>query len=74
MAYKLDTNFVDIVVRKQRLRISINVKYADIIDTYGVCKDIIGLGRWGNSDVELFFEHLSDIDKVMFVIEQSFNA
>ena len=74
IAYKLDTNFVDIVIQKQRLRISVNVKYADIIDTYGICKDITGLGRWGNGDVELFFEHLSDIDKVMSVIEQSFNA
>ena len=31
VAYKLDTNFVDIVFQKQRLRISINMKFAKIL-------------------------------------------
>lgn len=74
IAYKLDTNFVDIVVQKQRLRISINMKYADVHDPKGICKDITGLGRWGNGDAELFFEHTSDIEDVMAIIEQSYNA
>ena len=30
VAYKLDTNFVDIVFQKQRLRISINLKFSEI--------------------------------------------
>lgn len=73
IAYKLDTNFVDIVIQKQRLRVSINMKYTDIYDPKGFCKDITGLGRWGNGDTELFFEHTSDIDDVMAIIEQSYN-
>ena len=73
IAYKLDTNFVDIVIQKQRLRVSINMKYTDIYDPKGLCKDITGLGRWGNGDAELFFEHTSDIDDVMAIIEQSYN-
>ena len=74
IAYKLDTNFVDIVVQKKRLSILINMKYADIYDPKGICKDITGLGRWGNGSAELFFEHTSDIEDVMAVIEQSYNA
>lgn len=57
VAYKLDTNFVDIVFQKQRLRISINMKFSELNDPNGICKDISGLGRWGNGDVELFMEH-----------------
>ncbi|WP_195539163.1 DUF262 and DUF1524 domain-containing protein [Eubacterium maltosivorans] len=72
IAYKLDTNFTDIVVQKQRLRISLNMKYPEIIDLKGVCRDITGIGRWGNGDVELFFEHTSEIDDVMELIEQSY--
>lgn len=72
IAYKLDTNFTDIVVQKQRLRISLNMKYPEIIDPKGVCRDITGIGRWGNGDVELFFEHTSEIDDVMELIEQSY--
>lgn len=73
IAYKLDTNFVDIVIQKSRLRISLNMKYNQIIDPYAMCRDITGLGRWGNGDVELFFEHTSEIDKVMDLIKQSYN-
>lgn len=72
IAYKLDTNFVDVVVQKQRLRISVNMKFSEIYDPKGMCKDITGLGRWGNGDVELFMEHTSDVDDVMEIIEQSY--
>lgn len=72
VAYKLDTNFVDIVFQKQRLRISLNMKFSEVIDPNGICRDITGLGRWGNGDVELFMEHTSDVDQTMEIIEQSY--
>lgn len=72
IAYKLDTNFVDIVIQKQRLRISVNMKYSQVYDPKGLCKDITNLGRWENGDVELFMEHTSDVENVMEIIEQSY--
>lgn len=72
VAYKLDTNFVDIVFQKERLRISVNMKYTDVVDPKGICRDITGLGRWGNGNVELYMEHTSDVDQVIDIIEQSF--
>lgn len=73
IAYKLDTNFVDIVVQKQRLCISLNMKFSEIHDPKGLCKDVTGVGRWGNGDVEVFLEHTSEMDDVMELIEQSYN-
>lgn len=72
VAYKLDTNFVDIVFQKQRLRISVNMKFSEVIDPNGICRDITGLGRWGNGDVELYMEHTSDVDQIMDIVEQSY--
>ena len=74
VAYKLDTNFVDIVFQKQRLRISINMKFSEINDPNGICKDITGIGRWGNGDVELFMEHQDELDQIMEIVKQSFEA
>ena len=74
VAYKLDTNFVDIVFQKQRLRISINMKFSEINDPNGICKDITGMGRWGNGDVELFMEHQDELDQIMEIVKQSFDA
>ena len=40
----------------------------------GICKDIKGLGRWGNGDVELFMEHQDELDQIMEIVKQSFDA
>ena len=74
VAYKLDTNFVDVVFQRQRLRISINMKFNEISDPNGICKDITGLGRWGNGDVELFMAHQDELDQIMEIVKQSFDA
>ena len=68
----MDTNFVDIVFQKHRLRISVNMKFSEVIDLKGICRDVTGIGRWGNGDVELYMEHNSDVDQVMDIVEQSF--
>lgn len=73
VAYKLDTNFVDIVFQKSRLRISLNMKFSEVIDPHGICRDITGLGRWGNGDVEVRMEHTSDVDQIMDLIVQAYN-
>ena len=72
VAYKLDTNFVDVVFQKQRLRISVNMKFSEVNDPQGICHDITGLGRWGNGDVELFMEHTSEVDQIMEIVKQSY--
>ena len=43
-------------------------------DVNGICKDITGLGRWGNGDVELFMEHQDELDQIMEIVQQSFDA
>ena len=53
VAYKAETNFVDVVPQAKRLRLSLNMKFPEINDPKGICKDVSGLGRWGNGDVEV---------------------
>lgn len=72
IAYKADTNFVDVVIQSSRLRLSANMKFADVVDPKGICKDITGLGRWGNGDVEIGMDSLDMLDDVMDIVEQAF--
>ena len=72
IAYKADTNFVDIVIQSSRLRLAVNMKFADVIDPKGICRDITGVGRWGNGDVEVALDSLDGLDDVMEIIEQAF--
>jgi len=50
------------------------MKFSEINDPNGICKDITGLGRWGNGDVELFMEHQDELDRIMEIVKQSFDA
>jgi predicted transport protein len=73
IAYKSVTNFVDVVPQKSRLRLSLNMAYPDIIDPKGLCKDVSGLGRWGNADVEIGLSTVNELDDVMELIQQAFD-
>lgn len=72
IAYKLDTNFADVEIQKQRVCIRLNIKFTEINDPYQICRDTTDLGRWGNRSVELFFDQIGDIDKVIEMIKQSY--
>jgi predicted transport protein len=65
---------VDIVPQKGSLRLSLNMPFSMIEDPDNKCKDITGLGRWGNGDVELKVESFNDIEYAMFLIKQSFKS
>ncbi|HCX79025.1 MAG TPA: hypothetical protein DG577_06415, partial [Firmicutes bacterium] len=63
---------VDIVIQSSRLRLAVNMKFSDVVDPKGICKDTTGVGRWGNGDVEVFLVSLDQLDDVMEIIEQAF--
>ncbi|MGE0131729.1 MAG: DUF262 domain-containing protein [Blastocatellales bacterium] len=72
VAYKAETNFVDVVPQAKRLRLSLNMPFADINDPRGVCKDVTSIGRWGNGDVEVGLSSLNDLPYVMGLVRQSY--
>ena len=72
IAYKTTTNFVDIVPQKSRLRLSLNMRFDEINDPKGLCKDITDLGRWGNGDVEIGLSSPDQLEDVIELIKQSF--
>ncbi|HCE2679241.1 TPA: DUF262 domain-containing protein [Vibrio parahaemolyticus] len=70
VAFKLDTNFVDVVPQASGLRLSLNCKFTEIHDPKKVCRDVTNLGRWGNGDVEYKITELSDIPYAIQLIQQ----
>ena len=72
VAYKAETNFVDVVPQKNRLRLSLNMQFHELHDPKGMAKDITSLGRWGNGDVELGFSELKELPYVLGLVRQAF--
>jgi hypothetical protein len=46
--------------------------FAEIDDPRGLCSDVTGLGRWGNSDVESSLQSLEELPYAMGLVRQSF--
>jgi uncharacterized protein with ParB-like and HNH nuclease domain/predicted transport protein len=74
IAFKSSTNFVDIEPQKSRLRLMLNMKFDEINDPLNLAKDVTGLGRWGNGDVEVGISNINEIDDVMDLIQQAFDV
>ena len=71
VAYKAETNFVDMVPQKRRLRLSLNMQFHELHDPKGLAKDVTSLGRWGNGDVEVGFRKPEELPYVMGLVRQA---
>ena len=71
VAYKAETNFVDIVPQAKGLRLTLNLLYPEIDDPRGLCRDVTNLGRWGNGDIEVRLERIEDLPYVLGLVRQA---
>lgn len=72
VAYKAETNFVDVVPQKSRLRLTLNLRFHELHDPKGLARDVTNLGRWGNGDVEVELSRTDDLPYIMGLARQAF--
>jgi uncharacterized protein with ParB-like and HNH nuclease domain/predicted transport protein len=72
VAYKAETNFVDIEPQARRLLLFFNVTFSDMNDPKGLCRDVTGVGHQGNGDVSIGLASLEELPYVMGLVRQSF--
>ena len=71
VAYRAETNFVDVVPQVRRLRLALNMRFADVNDPKVMCTDVTGMGRWGNGDVAVSLSSLDELPYVLGLVRQS---
>ena len=74
VAYKTQTNFVDLVPQKRRLLLSLNMRFDELSDPRGLAADITNLGRWGNGDVQVELDNERQVPYAMELVRQAFAA
>ena len=72
VAYKGETNFVDVLPQPGGLFLSVNIQFRELRDSRGMAKDVTNLGCWGNGDVEVVFSELQELTYVMGLVRQAF--
>lgn len=71
VAFKAETNFVDVVPQSRRLLVVLNMSFPELDDPRHMARDTTKLGRWGNGDVEVAFGSLDDLPYVIGLVRQS---
>jgi uncharacterized protein with ParB-like and HNH nuclease domain/predicted transport protein len=74
IAYKAETNFVDIIPQTNKLRLNLNMSYYQLHDPQGIARDITDVGRWGNGDVSVHLDSIEQIPYIMGLIQQSYDS
>ena len=72
VAYKAETNFVDVVPQAKRLRLAINMPFSEIADPKGLCKDITNSRGLGNGDVDVLLTSLDELPYIIGLVRQSY--
>lgn len=72
VVYKVDSNFVSVVILNKALHIFVNMKYDEVVDLKGITKDVSDIGHWGTGDVEMMMDSLEQLDDVIVIIEQAY--
>ena len=71
IAFKKDSNVVDISLQKKALKLWINAKFGTIEDAKGIAKDVSNIGHHGNGDYEIQVNSDKDLEYVMSLIKQA---
>jgi len=72
VAYKAETNFVDVVPQAKRMKLTLNMPFAEINDPKSLCRDVTQVGHYGNGDVEVGLKSLDELPYVMGLVRQSY--
>ena len=72
VAYKAETNFVDVIPQTQQLQLSINIGVHELRDPQGRARDVTNVGQWGNGDVQVALDDSQDLPYVMGLVRQAF--
>jgi len=72
ISFRKNRPFTDIVIYNKGLYILINLKRGMLKDPNKETKDMKGLGHWGNGDYSTTVKKDTDLDYLMFLINQSY--
>lgn len=72
IAYKAETNFVDVVPQASRLLLILNIDIQDIEDSKQIARDVSNVGHLGTGNVGVGLSRTQDLPYVMGLVRQSF--
>jgi len=71
IAFKAETNFVDVIPQSGKLKLSLNIDFPRIDDPQKKCKNVADKGHLGNGNTEIIVKEGDDLSYVIGLIRQA---
>jgi predicted transport protein len=72
ISYKHGKNFCEVRPQSKEMKIWLDIPYSDLDDPKKLSRDVSKVGHYGTGDVETKLASLSELDDVLYLIEQSY--
>jgi predicted transport protein len=73
IAFKRNTNFLDVVVQKSKLLVYLNLKWGEMDEPKGLARDVSDTGVYGNGDYEFSIKNPNEIEYVVSLAKKSYD-
>jgi len=72
IAYKAETNFVDVIPQARGLKLILNLSFHELQDPEKMARDVAEIGSLGTGDVEVHLRDLTELPYIMGLVRQAF--
>jgi predicted transport protein len=72
VSYKHGKNFCEVQIQANRLKIWLDIPHAELDDPNKISRDVSKIGHHGTGAAEINLSNLSELELVMYLIEQSY--
>lgn len=71
IAFKLETNFLDVEPQMRGLKLTLNLPFDRLIDEQGIANDVSNKKKWTNGDARFLMTSLDELPYVMSLVRQA---
>lgn len=72
IAYKAETNFVDVIPQAKALKLILNLSFHELQDPEKMARDVAEIGSLGTGDVEVHLRDSTQLPYIMGLVRQAF--
>ena len=71
IAFVATSNVADIHIQRNGFKMWLNLRYGQLNDPKGICRDVSSIGHWGNGDYEIQIQTDEDLEYILSLVKQS---
>ncbi len=74
IGFKTKTNFCDVLIQKNGLKIWLNMSFNDISDPLNLVRDVSNIGHYGNGNCQIAIKNTHNLEYIISLIRQSYES